>query len=216
MRRLEYGHFLLSPGGKQIFGVMLFGCLALACTSSTSGPHSTGEAGQGGFGGDGGGSGGQGGMSAPTCDGTPAQWCGYDAYCDAPAGNCPSASGLGTCALRPNDCTGEPMQPVCACKGQIYINACEAHAAGYDEGSQQDCMVPANSYLCGPVLCEEGTTFCERVNAYYHCMPLPELCKTTDAMCDCLMGMHCMSAPGQEQCLKDANGHFVVTCEVTE
>jgi hypothetical protein len=153
-----------------------------------------------------------------SCDGTPEQWCGDDFYCDAPEETCPGggAGVVGTCAPRPNDCAGEDMFITCSCDGQIYINACEAHAAGGDVGPQDGCHAPADAFACGPVLCANGTDFCENLNGYHTCKPLPAACNAPDSACECLNGMHCMSAPGETECKKDADGHFFVTCTVTD
>ncbi|HRI71336.1 MAG TPA: hypothetical protein PK156_44190 [Polyangium sp.] len=226
MRKLEYGLQSLGASARWMICFVVFGCLGFACATGASSLVSTGDAGQGGSGGDSTANAGQGGFggedgvlssssgSTLSCN----DWCGWDTYCDAPPDNCPNNLLPGTCTLRPNDCTGEPMQPVCACNGQVYKNPCEAHAAGVDVGWQKDCNPPVIFYFCGPVLCAEGTTFCESINGYHQCKPLPDLCKTTGSMCDCLDGVRCTSAPGPQpmECVKDANGHFVVTCVVTE
>jgi hypothetical protein len=187
---------------------LLLGCAAAACTSSGG----TGGSGDAGAGGNAGGAGGAG----PTCDGTPEQWCGYDYFCDAPASTCPGGGVAGTCAPRPNDCTGEQAQATCACDGQIYVNACEAYAVGVDVGSQEGCQAPGDPFACGPVLCTHGTTYCESVNAYHQCKPLPEACGAPGATCDCLDAVLCFSAPGPPSCEKSAEGDFFVSCSVTE
>jgi hypothetical protein len=105
---------------------------------------------------------------------------------------------------------------MCACDGEIYINACEAYAAGVDVGSQDGCQAPADAFACGPVLCAHGTEYCEAINAYRQCKPLPDACKLADATCDCLKDVLCMAAPGEPMCEKDAEGHFFVTCIVTD
>lgn len=206
----------------------LLACAALACSSSsessTAAGGSGGTGGSGGGGGDGGsagsggvGTGGQGGAGgAKSCDGTPEQWCGFEAYCDAPEGSCPGGNTLGTCALRPDDCTGVPMELTCGCDGQKYINPCEAYAAGGDVGGQDGCTAPSDPFACGPLLCQHGEEYCESINGYRRCLPLPEGCKAAGSMCDCLNDVLCMAAPGEPECQKGGNGDFFVTCVVTD
>lgn len=150
------------------------------------------------------------------CDGTPTQWCGQTAYCDAPPGACPGGGVTGTCAPRPSDCAGEPMAVTCACNDQIYINACEPLLVGVEVGPQEGCQAPQNPFACGPVLCETGTEYCESINGYRRCLPLPEGCKAPAAMCECLSAVLCMAAPGEPECEKNADGNFFVSCTVTE
>ncbi|MDC0745613.1 hypothetical protein [Polyangium mundeleinium] len=211
---------------------LLLTCAAPACTesagdspSSTSTGASSGGGGEGGAagGGAGGGSasssssGGQGGAGGPkSCDGTYATWCGNNVYCDAPEGTCPGGGVLGTCTPRPKDCAGASMAITCGCNGQVYINACEVYRSGVDVGSQDGCQAPADPFACGPVLCENGTEYCERINFSHRCKPLPAACQSPDAMCGCLDDVLCGAAPGLPECMKDANGHFFVTCIVTE
>ena len=56
----------------------------------------------------------------------------------------------------------------------------------------------------------------ESSNGYHRCKPLPEACKSSDAMCGCLDEVLCFAAPGSPQCEKDAEGHFFVSCDITE
>lgn len=228
--RVEEGEALAPPRGDSgvvgyaerifahfagpILGILV--CTSAACSDGGGGAQGGGggSAGEGGFGGASSGEGGSGG--GMPCDGTPEQWCGYDAYCNAPAGSCPGGGAVATCALRPNDCAGEPTQIACACDGEIYVNACEAYAAGFDVGSQGGCQAPPNAFACGPVLCAHGTEYCETINEYHRCQPLPEGCKPADAMCDCLNDVLCFAAPGPPFCEKNAEDHFFVTCQITE
>jgi hypothetical protein len=206
----------------------LLACAAPACTeSSGASPSSTSTGASSGGGGEGGAAGGgaggdsvswgQGGAGGPkSCDGTSATWCGHDVYCNAPEGTCPGGGVLGTCTPKPNDCTGESMAITCGCNGQVYVNACEAYRSGVDVGSQNACQAPADPFACGPVLCETKTEYCETINSYSQCKPLPAACQSPDAMCGCLDDVLCVAAPGAPQCVKDADGHFFVSCEVTE
>jgi len=187
----------------------LLGYAAVACSSSASSSSPAGGVG---------GSGGEGGLAeaGPPCDGTPEQWCGYVAYCDAPPGTCPGGGVVGSCAPRPDDCIGEQTQITCGCNGQIYVNACEAYAVGVDVGSQEGCQAPTDAFACGPVLCEHGTEYCESINGYYQCKPLPAACEPVDATCGCLDPVLCTSAPVPPTCEKNADGDFFVSCVITE
>lgn len=70
-----------------------------------------------------------GGFTGGSCDG--------DEYCDWPTEECGIADGVGVCRARPVLCP-ELYMPVQGSDGQVYGNACEAHAAGADD--------------CGPAL----------------------------------------------------------------
>jgi hypothetical protein len=155
-----------------------------------------------------------GGGAPEGCDGNPATSCNGSTYCDA-EGACPSADALGQCLPRPAECLDDGP-PACACDGEVYVNECEAHQAGYAVESQAGCVVPTDPFSCGAVLCENGVDYCESTNGHENCQPLPAACLDADAECSCLEAVQCVSAPGETRCEKDAEGHFVVTCVVTE
>jgi hypothetical protein len=108
------------------------------------------------------------------------------------------------------------MAVTCACDGQIYVNACAPLLVGFDVGPQEGCQAPPNPFMCGSVLCETGPDYCESINSYSRCKPLPEACKAPDATCDCLKDVLCTAAPGEPECEKKADGNFFVSCTVTE
>lgn len=77
------------------------------------------------------------GMCAPTCGGPQATRCAADEWCDYVEG-CGDGEAGGLCQLRPDDCD-DVDDPVCACDGRTYVNACEAHAAGHDVAAPGRC-----------------------------------------------------------------------------
>ena len=66
------------------------------------------------------------------CGGFTGQQCAADEYCDFPTDECEILDGSGTCRERPLTCP-EIYAPVVGGNGEIYGNACEAHAAGTDD-----------------------------------------------------------------------------------
>lgn len=75
------------------------------------------------------------------CAGFLGQVCRPDEWCDFEASHtlCGGDDAQGTCRPRPTEC--ELIHaPVCACDRRVYENACEAHAAGWDDlGPASDC-----------------------------------------------------------------------------
>ena len=73
-----------------------------------------------------------GGGSGATCGGFVGAPCASDEYCDYADGECGIADGAGTCQERPIACPDVYM-PVYGADGEIYGNACDAHANGVDD-----------------------------------------------------------------------------------
>lgn len=74
--------------------------------------------------------------SGNPCGGFTGQQCDADEWCDYVTDDCGIADGSGTCRARPLACA-DIYLPVRGADGEIYGNACEAHASGVDD--------------CGPV-----------------------------------------------------------------
>jgi len=72
------------------------------------------------------------GGSGRQCGGFTAQECPSDEYCDYVDDDCGIADGSGFCRDRPLLCP-DLYSPVRGADGEIYGNACEAHAAGVDD-----------------------------------------------------------------------------------
>jgi hypothetical protein len=70
--------------------------------------------------------------SGRVCGGFTAQPCDSDEYCDYPTNDCGMADGSGTCRARPTACD-TVFDPVRGSNGEIYGNACSAHADGVDD-----------------------------------------------------------------------------------
>ncbi|HVJ93737.1 MAG TPA: DUF6748 domain-containing protein [Labilithrix sp.] len=67
--------------------------------------------------------------------------CNVDQYCSwKPKDICGAADAPGKCAYKPEICP-KIFQPVCACDGKTYGNACEAAAAGASVSSEGACPV---------------------------------------------------------------------------
>jgi hypothetical protein len=70
--------------------------------------------------------------SLDTCGGFAPPCADPDEYCDFPRNTCGVADEPGVCRARPTTCA-EIFAPVQACDGNVYDNACEAAAAGFDQ-----------------------------------------------------------------------------------
>lgn len=73
-------------------------------------------------------------------------WVGYDCnpgqFCSwAPEDICGAADASGKCSYKPEACI-QLYDPVCACDGNTYGNACMAAAAGYSVSSKGECEPP--------------------------------------------------------------------------
>lgn len=73
-----------------------------------------------------------------SCGGVAGLQCGAGQYCKIPAGMCRTADALGYCAPKPQVCS-QQYNPVCACNGETYANACTAAAAGVSVAYKGEC-----------------------------------------------------------------------------
>jgi hypothetical protein len=92
-----------------------------------------------------------------------------------------TCGGPGTCIVRPEICT-TLFDPVCACDGRTYSNACTAAAAGQRVASRGACSpVPdAGGPMCtSSTMCPTGSLCCLSTGRCYDrrclacCMPMP-------------------------------------------
>ena len=70
--------------------------------------------------------------SGRACGGFTGAQCDGDEYCDFTDDDCGIADGGGFCRARPTLCP-DLYAPVRGANGQVYGNACEAHADGVDD-----------------------------------------------------------------------------------
>mmetsp|Transcript_29629 Transcript_29629/g.54292 ORF Transcript_29629/g.54292 Transcript_29629/m.54292 type:complete len:713 (-) Transcript_29629:359-2497(-) len=75
----------------------------------------------------------------PSAD--PSMACGAGEFCQLDTGVCNNKSGVheGTCAESPFICSAD-YDPVCACDGSTYSNACTAHSVGVSVSRMGECM----------------------------------------------------------------------------
>lgn len=180
-----------------------------------TGGANTGGAGTGGGGNTGGGSntGGAGGtMMGGPCGGIAGTPCGDTQYCDFDEDSCGSADQTGTCEDKPSSCP-DVVEPVCACDGKVYNNACEAAADGVDISLLGGCPAPPGGFPCGAGFCDQASEFCQVVISdvagdpnVYTCHELPPNCLAPDATCACLSDLPCGSM------CEEADGGFTLTC----
>jgi hypothetical protein len=89
-------------------------------------------------------------------------------YCSASD----SCGGVGFCAIPPESCEGEEVEPVCGCNGETYENECTAEQAGVRVSAEAPCDCETNddcspddfcnAETCdGPGACEVRPTVCE-------------------------------------------------------
>jgi hypothetical protein len=110
--------------------------------------------------------------------------CSGSEYCEFKPGLCGKGQTPGTCRAKPTGCSAA-YDPVCACSGKVYDNACSAHAAGEDLAVMAGCKaVIPNFAACGTRYCDARVSYCEiylsdvfELPTDHFCQPLPEACK---------------------------------------
>lgn len=147
------------------------------------------------------------------CGGASQERCLLSEYCDYPGDTCAPRGAQGVCKPKPDACHGE-MEPVCACDGKVYDNACLAALAGVDLQTLGGCPTPGGTFPCGAEFCEEGAEFCQidlpgspgdpTASA---CVPLPPNCQVPSATCGCLADLPCANS-----CTENTQGDFTLTC----
>ncbi len=154
-----------------------------------------------------------GGVGSP-CGGKGAPPCSEGTYCSYPDKICGAADGGGACTDQGAPCTTIPFEgKVCGCDGQVYDDHCAAQKAGVDSSLLGGCTAPPDTYRCGDLFCDLGTTYCRKVTSdvggyadSFSCQPLPPACAAT-ASCLCLQTEPCSAA-----CAKGTDGGFTLTC----
>jgi hypothetical protein len=148
--------------------------------------------------------------------------CGADAYCAFTPGLCGKGPVSGSCRKRPAAC-GADYQPVCACDGEVYDNACKAQLAGHDLAVAGGCQERVPDYAaCGAHYCDARESYCEiylsdvmELPTDHFCRPLPEACKPngkTAPSCGCFpRATPCLSFCGP--LLTGGLAAFHLTCQ---
>lgn len=152
------------------------------------------------------------GGSGKSCGGFAGETCADNEFCDYPDDLCGAADGSGTCVPRPDACP-DVIDPMCACNGKSYENACDAAAKGVDVSTVGGCKTPKGYFACGPTFCPTGMAYCMHSVSdvggepdSYSCRELPTACGSAPS-CACLAGVPC-----GESCAADPGGTLTVTC----
>ncbi len=154
------------------------------------------------------------------CGGPDAVTCAPPLYCDYFDDLCGQGDGAGSCKQSQPEFEEHPDEPycpeivdwVCACDGEVHLNACKASLAGQDVQKAPDaCTPPTDTFGCGEHFCGAGQ-YCLKVHddtglgIIHYCKTLPAAC-TDELTCDCLDGSSC---PGP--CEQDGDGNLFYTC----
>lgn len=147
------------------------------------------------------------------CGGASHERCLLTEYCDYPGDTCAPRGAEGVCTPKPDMCP-DVMEPVCACDGKVYDNACIAELAGVDIQTLGGCPAPDGTFPCGAEFCEAGAEFCQidlpgspGDPTAYACVALPANCLAPGATCGCLADLPCANS-----CAEDTLGGFTLTC----
>lgn len=144
------------------------------------------------------------------CGGAVGANCADTEYCDYAADTCGAEGSRGVCRPWPDSCPFED-EPVCACDGVVYGNACRAKVAGQDLNRLDGCETPAQRFPCGAFFCETGTNYCQvqiddtglpptfSCRAYRTCPETPD--------CTCAASETCGGL-----CMADGEGNLTLTC----
>lgn len=188
--------------------------------SATGGSHTGGSATGGSVTGTGGSTGGSSTGGSNTggsvggggpCGGLAGLECAGNEWCDYPEDMCGADDGMGTCVAKPNACD-DLYEPVCACDGKVYSNACDAQLQGKDVQLLGGCEPPAEMFACGAEFCSVAESYCQiqisdvaGIPNSYECLPLPANCGA-DPTCTCLSDLACGNA------CQESGGGLTLTC----
>lgn len=103
------------------------------------------------------------------CGGLAGVPCGEDEYCDYAEPSCGATDRGGVCRPRPADCADEARDPVCACDGNTYDNACLANQAGFGVSSRGACGDPPEG--CLSTGCPDGSMCRNCLHSGWTCVP---------------------------------------------
>lgn len=146
------------------------------------------------------------------CGGFGGLTCAADEFCNYFDNYCGGNDGSGVCEKRPMGCP-KNLDPVCACDGMIYDNACAANAAGVDVAISGNCTAPAGMFPCGERFCALGKQYCQfslsdvgNEPDTTACLPLPAGCGPMPS-CACLANEAC-----GKMCSPSKGGGLTLTC----
>jgi hypothetical protein len=178
-----------------------------------TGGGSTNSGGTGGIGGGSTNNGGAGGgtLGGP-CGGISGSKCDPSQYCNYNEDNCGNNDISGQCEDKPDGCP-DVYEPVCACDGKVYGNACEAAAAGVDLSMLAACPTPQGTFPCGSAFCDQASEYCEIQISdvggepdVHTCKELPPNCPPNGATCACVSDLPCGNM------CDEASGGITLTC----
>jgi hypothetical protein len=138
-----------------------------------------------------------------------------DLYCDFRDGAC-GEGGPGVCRIPNDGCVDPPAgeeEPVCGCKGGIFLHSCVADEAAVSLDSRGTCAPPDGYYRCGWRMCRLGAEYCAVFGGdveTYGCQAYPPTCAEPPT-CACLADERCGDA-----CETSREGELVLSCPSRE
>ena len=163
------------------------------------------------------------------CGGILGAECPDDKVCIFPPGACDVQDAIGVCRELPQACP-EVYEPVCACDGMTYDNACFATMAGASIDHRGPCHVdcdPTSATACPDgEFCKLPPGTCNHSDALGKCIPIPVACPDVwDPVCGCdgnTYGNRCeadaagMSVAHEGECRQRCGGIAGIPCDDDE